>query len=386
MNETSEGDECDRGGRAASFWSDRLNPVSAANLGEARQQAFERLRTLYPKLKPKAINERLVDGTPVGRYPSWLTTDFWNEEIDFVLLVGMQGGKAGRDQAIERIRSVWPAIDREALRQRMEKLATAALPAYLQEKFWTPEMDRILIAGLQDGTQGQQASINKILRMHPGLRVALVRNRLRQLARRISREQTHRGIAFPWTPELDVHLMEAYTNGGLPAAVREVQQETGWPRHVICRRAHRLGIPPREHHEQSWTAADRKYVIEHVNHQAIENIAKALDRSVKSVRRKIEEMGLSGRNEEDYNIKRLASDLHVRPATIRNWIEQNQLKRGRRGCIKERELAIFFRNHWQELRWNDLEPHIQAFILDCVQPKGKQKAPPQAAAANSGAD
>ena len=111
MNETSEGDECDRGGRAASFWSDRLNPVSAANLGEARQQAFERLRTLYPKLKPKAINERLVDGTPMGRYPSWLTTDFWNEEIDFVLLAGMQGGKAGRDQAIERIRSVWPAID-----------------------------------------------------------------------------------------------------------------------------------------------------------------------------------------------------------------------------------------------------------------------------------
>jgi hypothetical protein len=330
------------------------------------------------------VTERL-GGAPMDRSPSWLTVDFWSEQIDLVLLAGIQAGKAGRDQAIERIRSVWPTIDAEALGQRMEKLASNGLPAYMQEKFWTPEMDRILIAGLQNGTQGQQAAINRILRMHPELRVELIRNRLRQLARRVSRGQAHRGIAFPWTPELDGHLMSAYALGGLASAITEVQQKTGWPRHVIGRRAHRLGIPPGEHHEQPWTAAERKFVIEHVNHQAVENIAKGLGRSEKSVRRKIEEMGLSSRNEEDYNVKRLAMDVHIRPSTIRNWINQKWLKRGRRGCIKERELATFFRNHRHELKWSELEPHIQAFILDCVRSKQTKKAAQIGAAANAGA-
>ena len=80
-------------------------------------------------------------------------------------------------------------------------------------------------------------------------------------------------------------------------------------------------------------AAERKYVIEHVNHQPVESIAKALARSVKSVRRKIEDMGLSGRSEEDYSVK-LAMDLHVRPSTIRSWIKEKRLKRGHRGASR----------------------------------------------------
>lgn len=373
------------GGRPDNSLKTKLSSILKADLAEARREALERLRTLHPRLKPKAITERL-GGAPMGGSPSWLTVSFWSEQIDLVLLAGIQGGKAGRDQAIERIRLVWPAIDAEALGQRMERLASNGLPAYLQEKFWTPEMDRILIAGLQDGTRGQQTAINRILRMHPELRVELIRNRLRQLARRVSREKARRGSAFPWTPELDAHLVGAYAHGGLAAAITEVQQETGWPRNVIGRRAHRLGIPSHEHHEQPWTAAERKFVVEHVNHQAVESIAKGLGRSEKSVRRKIEEMGLSGRSEEDYNVKRLAMDLHVRPSTIRNWINRKWLKRGRRGCIKERELATFFRNHRHELKWNELEPHIQAFILDSVRPKREKKAAQIGAAANAGAD
>jgi len=356
------------GSRPASFWSDLLSPFQTEDLAEARRQALERLRALYPKLRPDAIAERLR-GAPAGWPPSWLGEGFWSKEIDLVLLSGTQGGKVERSEAIIRIRRIWPKIDAQALSERMEQLASEGLPAYLQDKFWTPEMDGILKAGLKDGRQGQQAAINKILRMHPELRVALVRNRLRQLARRVPWDRTRRRTAYPWTPELDALLAEACTRSGLAANVTEVQEETGWPRHVIYRRAHRLGIPSGEHHEQLWTAADRKYVVEHVNHQAVENIAKALGRSVKSVRRKIEEMGLSGRNEEGYSIRQLAADLHVRPSTVRAWINRNWLKRGRRGCIKERELVKFFRNHWQELKWNDLEPHIQAFILECVQPK-----------------
>jgi hypothetical protein len=144
------------GGRPDNPLKTKLSSILTADLADARREAIERLRTLHPKLKPRAITERL-GGAPMDRSPSWLTVDFWSEQIDLVLLAGIQAGKAGRDQAIERIRSVWPTIDAEALGQRMEKLASNGLPAYMQEKFWTPEMDRILIAGLQNGTQGQQA-------------------------------------------------------------------------------------------------------------------------------------------------------------------------------------------------------------------------------------
>ncbi len=361
------------GNRPDNLWTVHLRRIVIADFGEggdARLQALERLRTLHSKLKPEAIARRLETA---GHAPRWLAADFWIEELDWVLLEGIQSGKRGRSDAIEGIRAVWPAIDAEALSERMQKLALNGLPAYLQDKFWTPEMDRILVGGLKDGTQGEQAAINRILRMHPELRVELVRHRLRQLARRVSREQAQRGIAFLWTAELDAHLMEVCTRDGLAAAVTQVQQETGWPRHVICRRAHRLGIPSREHHEEPWTAAERKYVVEHVNHQPVESIAKALGRSVKSVRRKIEEMGLSGRSEEDYSVKRLAMDLHVRPSTIRSWIKEKWLKRGRRGRVKERVLITFFRKHGQELKQNELEPHVQAWILDCVRPKRKRK-------------
>jgi len=66
-------------------------------------------------------------------------------------------------------------------------------------------------------------------------------------------------------------------------------------------------------------------------------------------------------------------DLHVRPSTIRSWIKEKWLKRGRRGRVKERVLITFFRKHGQELKQNELEPHVQAWILDCVRPKRKRK-------------
>lgn len=347
-------------------------------------QAVEKMRVLHPKLKIEAITERL-EGAGSENKPSWLRAEFWEEEIDLVLLEGIQRGAKGRDEAIAKIHTCWPKIGAEVLKGRLEELASSELPAYLQDEFWAGGLDRILLAGLKQGRQGEKTAINKVLKIHPGLRVEVIQRRLRRLARRVPEDKARRGITSAWTAALDGRLMEVHKQKNLAAAVTELQSVTGWPRHVIYRRAHKLGIPPQARRKQSWTAADSQYVVEHVNHRSVESIAKALDRSVKSVWRKIEEMGLSGRREDGYSALRLARDLRVRPTTVRSWIRENRLKRGRDGHIKERTLIAFFKDYGHKLKWNQLEPGMQALLLECMDTAMKKNMPSAGVAANTDA-
>lgn len=345
-------------------------------------QVVERMRLLHPKLTVQALTKRLEE-TGSENEPSWLKAGFWEEEIDLVLLEAIQRGAKGRDEVIAKIHVCWPKIGVEALKDRLEELASSELPAYLQDEFWAGGLDGILLAGLKQGRQGEKAAINKILKIHPGLRVGVIQRRLRRLARRVPEEKVRRGITSAWTEALDGRLMEVHKHKNLPAAVTELQSVTGWPRHVIYRRAHKLGIQPQHHRKQPWTAAESKYVVEHVNHRSVENIAKALDRSVKSVWRKIEEMGLSGRREDGYSALRLARDLRVRPTTVRNWIRENRLKRGRDGHIKERTLIAFFKDYGHNLKWNQLEPGMQALLLECLDTAANKETPAAGVAANN---
>src|SRR5205823_1743636 len=81
---------------------------------------------------------------------------------------------------------------------------------------------------------------------------------------------------FPWTSELDELLRERLKESGVTEAVSQLQQRTGWPRDVIIRRAHRLGVPtcPREH--RAWTAADTNYLIQSVGHASVKVMAQEL--------------------------------------------------------------------------------------------------------------
>ena len=58
----------------------------------------------------------------------WLTLEFWQQEIDNVLVQGIFGRSGSKSSAVDRIHAVWPELSAAWLRDRMEEVARAGLP------------------------------------------------------------------------------------------------------------------------------------------------------------------------------------------------------------------------------------------------------------------
>ena len=290
--------------------------------------------------------------------------------IDELLLRAINQGWDQRLQTIAEVCARNPQLTIEAMEERMEELAQQQLPDWYQNDFWAPEIDRILLAHASGGLESQRKAIQKIISKYPDLRRAPVQQRQRTLLRRLQPGKAHRGRKYEWTKELDADLQEAYERSGFEAAVTEVQEATGWPRAAIYRRCHKLGIPKqRKQNQRRWSAVDWKYTLDRLNHVPIAIIAKALRRSVKSVRRKVEAEGYTVRLEDDYTISRLAKELHVRPERVRQWIKEGKLKRGRNQRIKESVLRQFLKEHGDWFDPSVVEPDLRLLLLEC-RPKG----------------
>jgi hypothetical protein len=231
----------------------------------------------------------------------------------------------------------------------MEELATQGLPPFLQDDFWQEELDGILLDGIAAGGHRIRRAVDKVLRLHPDLRVEVIWARVRRLRKQRGKDG-RRGHPFPWTSELNQLILKRCAEAGLGIGVSEIQQRTGWPRSAILRRAHKLGIKVQELPERrEWTAADKNFLVQSIRHVPVKVIARELDRTENSVWCKIWEEGLRARYEEDYSQRELCRRLHVRPPTIRRWVESEWLKLGRNGRIKDRSLVPFLREHADEL-------------------------------------
>jgi hypothetical protein len=285
---------------------------------------------------------------------------------DELLLRAINQGVDQRLQTIAAIRARIPQLTVEAIKERMEELAKQQLPDWYRNDFWTPETDRILLEGVNGGLESERKAVQKILALYPDLRRETVQQRQRVLARRLKAGKAHRGRKYEWTEDLDEHLRRAYERSGCDAAVAEVQKATGWPRAAIYRRCHKLAIPKqREQKQRRWSAVDWKYTSDRLNHVPISTIAKALHRSVKSVRRKVEAEGYTVRLEDDYTVSRLARELHVRPQRVRQWMQQGKLKRGRNQRIKESVLREFLKEHGHLFNLAFVEPDMRLLLLEC---------------------
>jgi hypothetical protein len=329
----------------------------------AKGKAIDKMRALHPKLKKlNTINKRL-DGVSASGLAIWMTAEFWKKEIDLTLIEGIYAGKKNRPQAIERIRALWPELDGEALRERMEKLASDSQPAWFQKSFWQ-QLDPILAAGIKEGKTAERLAINKVLRLHPELRIERVWARVRDLRRRQKGGEPRAG-PFPWTEEQEQNLLAVYADAGLKEAVSRLQRETGWPRDAIVRKAHKLGVPTKEYErKQKWSEVDRMFLLASVRHTPVRKIARQLGRPENAVWVQIWREGLPAACEEGYSRRDLCQKFHVSLPTLRLWIHAEWLKNGAGWRIPERSVRAFLHEHPDEVNWDRLDAEARNWALE----------------------
>ena len=62
------------------------------------------------------------------------------------------GRSTSKSSAVDRVHSVWPGLSTTWLYDRMEEVARAGVPRWIQNEFWIAEVDPILRVGHSKGT------------------------------------------------------------------------------------------------------------------------------------------------------------------------------------------------------------------------------------------
>ena len=157
-----------------------------------KELAEARLRSLHPLPEGKShystdFEKRLrktFEKQSADWVPPWLTLEFWQQEIDNVLIQGIFGRSTSKSSAVDRIHSVWPGLSASWLFDRMEEVARAGLPQWIQDEFWTAEVDPILRVGVERAHRYRCGAVDAVLKAYPTLQIGAVWVRLRELRNR----------------------------------------------------------------------------------------------------------------------------------------------------------------------------------------------------------
>jgi hypothetical protein len=164
-----------------------LAGIEANEHGERLAEA--RLRALHPlsggKIHHSSDFEKRLrkafESGPVDRVQPWLAAEFWQQEVDNVLVQGIFGRSGARSNVVDRIQAVWPNLCATWLRDRMEEVARAGLPQWSQNDFWAVEVDPILLVGIDRANRFRSEAVDKVLKTCPELRIDSIRGRVRAL-------------------------------------------------------------------------------------------------------------------------------------------------------------------------------------------------------------
>ena len=106
-----------------------LDGIEATEHGKGLAEA--RLRSLHPLPEGKSHHStdfekrlrKIFDKQSTDCMQPWLTLEFWQQEVDNVLIQGIFGRNASKSSAVDRIHSVWPGLSVPWLHDRMEEVA-----------------------------------------------------------------------------------------------------------------------------------------------------------------------------------------------------------------------------------------------------------------------
>ncbi len=180
------------GAKESAAWTRELDGILLDGIEDNRQGkdlAHERVKALHPlpqgkQRYPKDFEKWL---TKVFEKPSgdgvapWLSLEFWQEQVDKVLIQGIFARNVTQGEAVQRIHSVWPKLSISWLGARMEEVARSGLPRWMDQTFWTAQVDPILATGLRNASQCQSEAVETVAQAFPQLDVGMIRDRVRRL-------------------------------------------------------------------------------------------------------------------------------------------------------------------------------------------------------------
>ena len=205
------------GAMESAAWTRELDVILLDGIEDNRQGkdlAHERVKALHPLPQgkdryPKDLEKWLAK---VFEKPSedgvapWLSLEFWQYEVDKVLIQGIFARNVTQDEVVQRVHSVWPKLSISWLGARMEEVARTGLPRWMDQAFWATEIDPILLSGLRNASQCQCEAVEMVLHALPQLHVGMIWDRLRGLRRQ--RPERLEALAPAFAP----------ANGGYPRA------------------------------------------------------------------------------------------------------------------------------------------------------------------------
>jgi hypothetical protein len=391
------------------FWQqevDRALVEAIFSRYAAKHAAVDRIRSVWPKLTPPWLCERMEEVARLG-LPRWMDKRFWATEIDPILLSGLRNARQSQYEAVETVLHTFPQLhvgliwDRLRRLQKQRPVGLKALaqgfavlndcdqrmaaadgkadssattqavlrvvPAEMDPRSWRAEVDPILLNGIRNAKRLERETVDRVLRKFPELRISAIWARLRRLRERQS-QNGYTGTPFQWTDELDQQLIRMHEEAGLSAAVSGVQSLTGWPRKAILRRAHKLGIPSRGlGSRRRWTMVEYRFAVESLNHMSVREIAEEIGRSEKSVWDMVGQHGIPARFLDGYTMRELAERLHVRRLSVQKWVEAGLLHRKRNGRIDEGSLQSFFYSHPECLKWPAYDQDTAFWVSELVE-------------------
>lgn len=164
-----------------------LDGIEANEHGKRLAEA--RLRAVHPLPEGKDHHStdfekrlrKIFEKQPADAVQPWLTVEFWQLEIDNVLVQGIFGRKGSKSGVVDRIQAVWPELPAAWLRDRMEEVARAGLPRWVQNEFWAEEVDPILSVGCGRANRFRKEAVDRVLNAYPLLGKGEVWARLRAL-------------------------------------------------------------------------------------------------------------------------------------------------------------------------------------------------------------
>lgn len=180
------------GAAEGAAWTRELDVILLDGIEDNRQGkdlAHARLKALhplpagkdhYPKDFEKWLTKVFEKPAEDGVVP-WLSLDFWQQEVDRVLVQGIFVRNVTQDEVVQRVRSVWPKLSIAWLGARMEEVARSGLPRWMDQTFWATEVDPILRSGIRNAGQCKCEAVEMVAQAFPQLQVGLIRDRIHQL-------------------------------------------------------------------------------------------------------------------------------------------------------------------------------------------------------------